>query len=81
MGRLMGSGRKNKNATFAVNGPKRERNTSGGLLGAALQLHSQGSRNSSRGSGRNQSVASEQVRAVAFFVLGFLSLRIQNVPY
>ena len=63
MGRLMGGGRKNKNATFAVNGPKRERNTSGGLLGAALQLHSQGSRNSSRGSARNQSVASDQVRA------------------
>ncbi|KAL3919438.1 MAG: hypothetical protein SGILL_003752 [Bacillariaceae sp.] len=60
MGRLMGSGRKNKNATFAADGQKRERKTSGGLLGAALQLHSQGSRNSSRGSGRNQSAASEQ---------------------
>jgi hypothetical protein len=72
MGRLMGSGRK-KNATFdnTENGPKRERKTSGGLLGAALQLHSQGSRNSSRGSDqRNQSVASEQVRIICDFFLG-----------
>jgi hypothetical protein len=66
MGRLIGSGRNNSGGPaggFPKNDlmPKRERKTSGGLLGAALQLQSQGNKNISDNRQRTGSEGSMEV--------------------
>lgn len=80
MGRLIGGGR-NTSSGAPAGGfpkkdslPKRERKTSGGLLGAAMQLHSQGNKNAANDTNRrNSNEESQEVSLLdgqlSFFVL------------